>query len=144
MLRAPQGLLCLFILPLKRPAVPLIVGGKWNKALLLTWYRSLSRLPKPEPGAPANHHRFACGGTHHASVMAIIHFAEAILGTSEAAWKLPVKTARKAAFSSSLWNRILCQHSNTMLSLINTYIFSCTSGNMRPYLLIQISLREGW
>lgn len=52
------------------------------------WYGSESPLPEPQPRAPANHHRSVCGGTHHASVMAIILFAEAIMGALEVAWKL--------------------------------------------------------
>lgn len=73
---APPDLLCPFILPLRRPVVPLMVGGKWNKGLLLAPYPGLSLLPNPKPTAPTNLHRFVFRGTHHASVMPVIHFCQ--------------------------------------------------------------------
>lgn len=100
---APPDLLCPFILPLRRPVVPLMVGGKWNKGLLLAPYPGLSLLPNPKPTAPTNLHRFVFRGTHHASVMPVIHFLPEPFSMLPGRFLL---TPGKVAFSSSFENGI--------------------------------------
>lgn len=89
---APLDLLCPFILPLKQPVVPLVVGGKWNKDLLLTSAPIWEFIAATKTQIQSSHWppRSVYGETHHASVMAVILFSEAILDALEAAWKPPL------------------------------------------------------
>lgn len=86
------------------------------------WYLSLSPPPNPKPRAPANQHRSVWGETHHASVMVIILFAEAILGAFEAAWKLPLQNGIEFLLVKwASWAHTT--YSNPMLLHISAYIY---------------------